>query len=134
MWYSPKAIGIILMLLFSTRYTYVTPTVNITIAYLSERSSTFDLPTMYNRTIGLVDIASKRAQEIVQHSVHLKTVVRTADISGCTALHWGALAAEVYYSQEINAVIGFGKFIILNLVSSGKRGAGPRGLVAEAQR
>ena len=110
---SSTATFLCLIFLSTTQVLVLPSSVNITIAYLTERSSTFDLPTMYNRTIGLVAIAYNKAREIVEHSVNLNLVTSTADVPGCTALEWGALAAEVYHSHEIHAIIGFGKCTFL---------------------
>ena len=82
--------------------------VNITVAVLLERSAVLDFPFQINRTIGLIEIAINKSRDILQQSVHLEFIIRYADVTTCTALEWGALAADIYHNNEIHAIIGPG--------------------------
>ena len=82
--------------------------VNITVAVLLERSAVLDFPFQINRTIGLIEIAINKSRDILQQSVHLEFIIRHADVTTCTALEWGALAADIYHNNEIHAIIGPG--------------------------
>ena len=81
--------------------------VNITVAVLLERSVN-DIPFSINRTIGLIEIAINKSRDMLQQSVHLEFIIRYADVPTCTALEWGALAADIYHNNEIHAIIGPG--------------------------
>lgn len=82
--------------------------VNVTIAILMERSAQTDMPFMINRTIGLVNMVTEKAQEMVENSTNLNFIVRYADVPGCTDMKWGSLASEVYHTNEIHGIIGPG--------------------------
>ena len=81
--------------------------VNITVAVIMERAL-MDMPFAINRTIGVINIAMAKSQEMVKNSVNLNYIVRYADIPTCTYLQFGALAAEIYHNNEIHAIIGPG--------------------------
>ena len=84
--------------------------VNITVALVHERSAGEDLPFTINRTIGILQIAMAKSREIVQETVNLNFIIRPADTRGCTTLQFGALVAELYHRDNIDAVIGPGTF------------------------
>lgn len=85
---------------------------NITVAYITERSYITDMPFIINRTIGLIDIAMAKAQEIVKDVAHLDFIVRYADVPACTPFKFGALAAEIYHTTEIQAILGPGTLLV----------------------
>ena len=83
---------------------------NITVAILIERSAILDMPFIINRTIGIIELATSKAREITKHSANLDFIVRYADVPACVSLKWGALAAEVYHGNDIQAIIGPGMY------------------------
>ena len=83
---------------------------NITVAVFMERSAVMDFVFQINRSIGIVEIAINKSREILKDSANLNFIIRYADVVTCTALEWGALAAEVYHNNEIHAIIGPGKY------------------------
>ena len=83
---------------------------NITVAVLIERSAVLDFPFQINRTIGIVELGINKSKELLQDSANVNYIIRYADVPTCTALEWGALAAEVYHNNEIHAIIGPGKY------------------------
>ena len=87
--------------------------VNVTVALVHERSVVVDIPFTINRSIGILEIAMKKSQEIVQGTVNLNFIIKPADTKGCTALKFGALVAELYHRDKIDAVIGPGTFDLL---------------------
>lgn len=97
--------------LFATAFTTVC-CVNITVALVHERSAGEDLPFTINRTIGILQMAMTKAKEIVQGTVKLNFIIRPADTIGCTTLQFGALVAELYHRDKIDAVIGPGTFSV----------------------
>lgn len=86
---------------------------NITVVYMTERSSTVDVHVLINRTIGLVTMAAEKSKEIVKHTANLNFIIRHVDFPGCTSLQWGALAAEMYYNNRIDAILGPGKQVFI---------------------
>ena len=82
--------------------------INMSVAILMDRSPR-DLPFIINRTIGVINIGIEKAREIVKDSVNLNFILRYADVPTCSSLKFGALAAGVYHSNEIHAIIGPGK-------------------------
>ena len=87
--------------------------VNITIAVLNERSSVTDYPSSNNRTIGVIERAMNKSREILQHVANVEFIIKNLDYPICTNSHWGAMIAELYYRQNINAIIGPGRFDII---------------------
>ena len=83
---------------------------NITVALLIERSAILDFPFQINRSIGVVQFGMNKSREILKDSANLNFIIRYADVPTCTALEWGALAAEVYHNNEMHAIIGPGKY------------------------
>lgn len=90
--------------------------VNVTVVYVTERSAITDLIFMINRTVGLTNIAMKKAQEIVQQKVNLNFIMKIVDLPGCTPMKFGALVSELYHTHEIDAIIGPGKSVISYLL------------------
>ena len=105
-----KALVISLMLIRSESNLALSCCVNITVAVLVERSPVFDFPFQINNSIGIIELAMNKTQEMVGHSANLKFIVRYADVPACTSLLWGALAAKIYHTNEIHAFIGPGKY------------------------
>ena len=93
------------ILLFSRTYTSDDNT-NITVAILIERSAIQDMPFIINRTIGIIEIGTKVAQEMTQNVTNLNFILRYADVPGCVNLKWGALASELYHNYDLQAIIG----------------------------
>ena len=83
---------------------------NITIAVLTERSALVDFPSQLNRTIGLIERAMNKTREILQHVANVEFIIKNMDFPGCTDSHWGALLAELYYVNQINAIVGPGMY------------------------
>ena len=84
--------------------------VNITVAVLVESSSVLDFPFQINRTVGIIEQATEKARDILAGTAHLEFIIRQADVPTCTSLLWGALVADVYYGNDIHAIIGPGKY------------------------
>ena len=83
---------------------------NITIAVLMERFPGTEAPFNFERSIGTVELAKNKSREILRESAHLNFIVRYADVTGCTALQWGALAADIYHNNDIHAIVGPGTY------------------------
>ena len=81
---------------------------NITIAVILERSAELDMPFTINRTIGIIELAKRKAQEMTADLAHLDFIVRYIDAPRCTSRSWGALAAELYHINDVHAIIGPG--------------------------
>ena len=86
--------------------------VNITIAVLTERSALVDFPSQLNRTIGIIERAMNKTREILQHVANVEFIIKNMDFPGCTDSHWGALLAELYHVDQINAIVGPGMYSI----------------------
>ena len=91
---------------------------NVTVVYMTERSNIVDLSGMINRTIGLVQMAVEKSKEIVKHTANLDILVKFADVPGCIPLQWGALAAEMYHINKIDAILGPGKQLLFHIRSN----------------
>ena len=76
---------------------------NITVAVFMEKFQVADAPFQINRSIN-------KSRQILKDSANLNFIIRYADVVTCTALEWGALAAEVYHNNEIHSIIGPGKY------------------------
>ena len=83
---------------------------NITVAIILERSAVLDMPFTINRTIGIIELAKTTARAIMKDMANLEFIVRFADVPNCVTEKWGALAADIYHNNNIQAIIGPGMF------------------------
>ena len=81
---------------------------NITVAIILERSAVLDMPFTINRTIGIIELAKTTARAITKDVSNLEFIVRFADVPNCVTEQWGALAADIYHNNNIQAIIGPG--------------------------
>ena len=88
--------------------------VNVTVVYLTEQSTQEGRVFIagLKRTSGLVDRAVSKAREIVGDSVNLNFIVNPVEISGCTSLKFGAIISELYYNNDIHAIVGPGWYTL----------------------
>ena len=107
------SINLYVFIVIIAKYSVASSKQNITVVYMTERSSTRDFHVLINRTIGLVKMAAEKSKEIVKHTANLNFIIRHVDFHGCTALQWGALAAEMYYNKKIDAILGPGKQVFI---------------------
>ena len=90
--------------------------VNVTVVYLTEESveGGFVFIAGVKKTSGLVDRAISKAQEIVGDSVNLNFIINPVPIFSCTSLQFGAIISELYYTNDIHAIVGPGWYYTIN--------------------
>ena len=101
-----KVIVICLLLIWCESSLAFSCCINMTVIVLVEQAFP-DGPFSINNSIGIIELGMEKAREIVEHSVNLNFVVRHKKIR-CVGLEWGALAAELYHTHNVHAIIGPG--------------------------
>lgn len=100
-------VTVISLVYFVNKYLPVCGT-NVTIGLLMERSVNADFPFSINRTHGLISIAKNHTRHIVGNETNLEFVVMPVDVTGCTAMDWGAAFAEMHFQHRPHVLIGPG--------------------------
>ena len=93
--------------------------VNVTVVYLTEESveGGFVFIAGVKKTSGLVDRAISKAKEIVGDSVNLNFIINPVPIFTCTSLQFGAIISELYYKNDIHAIVGPGWYYTIKVLA-----------------